>query len=269
MNGAGWLMSLIRHEVLEGVQRVLLALLVVIALAVITLGMHAIWTWGQDASPTSAAALSSTPARDSTPTVVPTAAVQRVATLAPTGADPPATSVPPKIGIVVGHWKSDSGAVCADGLTEVEINLAVAKLVVSALSRYGYDVEMLAEFSPKLNGYQASALVSIHADSCNVPGVTGFKVARVTSSSVPELEDRLVSCLIDAYHVSTGLAFHKNSITYDMTEYHAFYEIAPETPAAIIETGFMSADRRLLTRRQDLVAQGIVDGIHEFVESTR
>jgi N-acetylmuramoyl-L-alanine amidase len=53
-----------------------------------------------------------------------------------------------------------------------------------------------------------------------------------------------------------------------MTEYHAFYEIAPETPAAIIEVGFMNADRRLLTRKQDVVARGIVNGIKKFIEST-
>jgi N-acetylmuramoyl-L-alanine amidase len=53
-----------------------------------------------------------------------------------------------------------------------------------------------------------------------------------------------------------------------MTEYHAFYEIAPETPAAIIEIGFMAADRRLLTKKQDVVARGIVNGIKCFVEST-
>ena len=51
-----------------------------------------------------------------------------------------------------------------------------------------------------------------------------------------------------------------------MTEYHAFYEIEPQTPGAIIEIGFMAADRRLLTRRQDRVAQGIVDGLICFLE---
>jgi N-acetylmuramoyl-L-alanine amidase len=86
---------------------------------------------------------------------------------------------------------------------------------------------------------------------------------------MPDLEDRLVACLIEEYHSATGLQFHRNSITYDMTEYHAFYEIAAETPAAIIETGFMNADRNLLTRKQDLVAQGIADGIQCFLDSER
>jgi N-acetylmuramoyl-L-alanine amidase len=263
-------MSLIRRDVLQGVQRILLAALVVIALAVITMGMHAIWTWGQDDN-TPVAAPEDTPAEE-TQTVVPTAIPAmtplptRGAPVDPLGAAP-TRARPPKVGIVVGHWQNDVGAVCPDGLTEVDINLAVAKLVVSSLSRSGYDTDMMAEFSDQLDGYQADALVSIHADSCNVPEASGFKVARVSSSLVPELEDRLVAYLIEKYHEATGLQFHRHSITYDMTEYHAFYEIAPETPAAIIEVGFMDADRRLLTRKQELVAQGIVNGIKKFIDS--
>jgi N-acetylmuramoyl-L-alanine amidase len=176
---------------------------------------------------------------------------------------------PTTFGIVAGHWQHDSGAVCPDGLSEVEINLSVAQQVAALLSRAGYRAEILAEFSPKLEGYRAIALISIHADSCNVPDASGFKVARVSSSLMPELEDLLVTCLIDRYGSATGLRFHRNSITYDMTEYHAFYEIAPETPAAIIEIGFMDADRTLLTKKQDVVALGIVNGLKCFVETGR
>ena len=51
-----------------------------------------------------------------------------------------------------------------------------------------------------------------------------------------------------------------------MTQYHTFYEIDPNTPGAIIEVGFMLADRTLLTQRPDLVAQGIIDGILCFLQ---
>jgi N-acetylmuramoyl-L-alanine amidase len=262
-------MSLIRRSVLQGVQRILLAILVMIALAVITIGVRAIWS----AERVSVAA-SVTPAPEGTAANVPTPTPE--ATPRPTRGSlfdrffpQPASSARAKVGIVAGHWENDVGAVCPDGLTEVEINVAVAQQVVDSLSRAGYEAEMLAEFSPKLHGYEADALVSIHADSCNVPEASGFKVARVSSSLVPELEDRLVLSLIEKYQDATGLPFHENSITYDMTEYHAFYEIAAETPGAIIEIGFMDADRRLLTRRQDLVAKGIVNGIKQFIEETQ
>jgi N-acetylmuramoyl-L-alanine amidase len=183
----------------------------------------------------------------------------------------PATTAP-RIGIVAGHWSSnDTGAVCPDGLTEVEINLDVAQRVVYILQALGYQADLLAEFDPRLQDYEAAALVSIHADSCEAlpdadPPASGFKVASVEDSFVPEAERQLVACLSQCYAARTGMYFHANSITYDMTRYHTFYEIADQTPAAIIEIGFMHDDRVLLTQRADLVAQGIVDGIVCFVE---
>ena len=63
---------------------------------------------------------------------------------------------------------------------------------VELLNRRGVQADLLNEYDPLLTDYQADALVSVHADSCNVPGATGFKVARVTSSAIPEAEDILV-----------------------------------------------------------------------------
>jgi N-acetylmuramoyl-L-alanine amidase len=171
-----------------------------------------------------------------------------------------------KVGIVAGHWQSDSGAVCPDGLKEVDINHDVATQVVSLLQQEGYRAELLAEFSEKLEGYEAEAFLSIHADSCGVPEATGFKVARVASSAIPEKEDRLVACLVEEYGQATGLRFHRSSITFDMTDYHAFREIAPNTPGAIIELGFMEADRELLTELSPAVAEAVVRGLVCFLE---
>ena len=171
-----------------------------------------------------------------------------------------------RVGIVAGHWQNDSGAVCPDGLQEVDINVEVASRVVFALQEQGYEAELLAEFSEKLPGYVADAFVSIHTDSCDVPGVSGFKVARVAASAIPEQEDQLVACLTQAYAEETGLSFHSNSISFDMTDYHAFRAIDPNTPGAIIELGFMDADRKLLTEDAGGVAQGVVEGIICFLE---
>lgn len=181
---------------------------------------------------------------------------------------PPAPSVPavPRVGIVAGHAGSDSGAVCPDGLQEVQINTQLADLVAGMLRARGWSVDLLAEFDERLTGYQAEALISIHADSCAYPGKTGFKVARAESSYIPGSEDMLVSCLSRYYHGRTGLPFDADTITFDMTRYHAFYEIDQNTPAAIIETGFMLDDRELLVGSQDLVALGIVEGLICFLE---
>ena len=142
----------------------------------------------------------------------------------------------------------------------------MASRVVAILQYEGYDAELLSEFSDELEGYRADAFVSIHTDSCNVPEASGFKVARVAASAIPDEEDRLVSCLVQEYANSTGLTFHTNSITFDMTGYHAFGEIDPATPAAIIELGFMEADRDLLTNNSYAVAQGVARGIACFLE---
>jgi N-acetylmuramoyl-L-alanine amidase len=169
-----------------------------------------------------------------------------------------------RIGIVSGHSGYDPGAVCPDGLTEAEVNLSVATRVAERLQRAGAQVDLLEEFDPLLQGYRADAFVSIHADSCE-SDLSGFKVARVQQSAVPEAEDRLVACLWQEYGEATGLPPHPGSITYDMRDYHAFREIHPLTPGAIIEVGFLGGDRRLLTARPDRAARGVAEGVICFL----
>ncbi len=177
----------------------------------------------------------------------------------------------PRIGIVAGHSGNDSGAICSDalgGTREVDINLNVATLVREKLVNQGYDVDLLAEFDPRLTNYHAQALVSIHADSCEYinDSATGFKVAAAISSN-PAQAQRLTSCLSNRYGAATGLKFHTGSVTGDMTSYHAFSEISPDTPAAIIETGFMNLDHQILTEHPDEIADGITSGILCFVRN--
>lgn len=197
-----------------------------------------------------------------------------VAAAAPT-VEAPARPAPthdpnrPLVGIVSGHRGYDPGAVCDDGLTEAELNYAIASEVVDLLGRRGVQADLLDEYDSRLTDYQAEALVSVHSDSCNIPGATGFKVARVTDSAIPEFEDRLVACLNQEYGTHTGLPQHTASITDGMTNYHAFSEINPFTPGAIIETGFMLDDRILLQHRPKLVARGIAAGIICFLEQNQ
>ncbi len=170
-----------------------------------------------------------------------------------------------RIGILVGHLGSDSGAVCADGLREVDVNLDVGRLIKGNLEARGYRTDLLEEFDPALEGYSAQALVALHADSC-VPDASGFKVAHATDSAIPEQEERLTECIYREYERATGLPRHTGSITPDMVWYHAFYEVKPETPAVIVELGFLHADRGVLLRHPERVAEGIVRGILCFLE---
>ena len=174
---------------------------------------------------------------------------------------------PIRIGIIAGHKGNDSGAVCADGLTEAEVNENIAVRVVSALQTRGVAADLLTEFDPRLDGYIGTALVSIHADSCdNINELaTGFKIAgsSFTDSSA------LSICIEESYRQATQLSYHANTITRDMTDYQAFRRISAGIPAIILEVGFMYLDRPLLTEQPDRVAGGITDGLWCYLDQIR
>ena len=190
---------------------------------------------------------------------------QRVEVVSNTPLPPTVTPVRalPRVGLVAGHKGNDAGAVCPDGLTEAQVNLDIATRVKVGLEASGFQVDLLDEFDNQLEQYQSIALVSIHNDSCEDygPTATGFKVAGALETGAREKSSQLVACLTDRYAAATGLTFHANTVTRDMTEYHSFYEITGETPAAIIETGFLFLDRPILTEQPERVAQGIIDGL--------
>lgn len=163
-----------------------------------------------------------------------------------------------RIGLVAGHAGNDSGTVCADGLTEAEINATIAQAVRRDLGRRGAAVDILNEFDARLKGYRADALVAIHSDSCQVD-LSGYKVASPSDGAAGSA--LLEECLWTRYAAATGLGQHRDTITYDMRGYHAFREIAATTPAAIIETGFMKHDRPLLQDHPDKAAAGIAAGV--------
>ena len=186
------------------------------------------------------------------------------ATLEPTGL--PTPNWFRRIGIVSGHRgpEGDPGAVCPDGLTEAEINFAVAQEVVRKLRGLGYSVDLLDEFDPRLDNYQAAALVSIHANTCQVwPGevVSGYLIAAAAARVSSRAEDNmLVECVAQHYYRASGLQ-RREGVTVDMTDYHTFREIHSRTPAVIIELGFMLADREILTQQQEVLANGITEGV--------
>lgn len=181
-----------------------------------------------------------------------------------------------RIGIVSGHRgpqvPPDPGAVCPDGLTEASVTFAVSQLVVRNLRSQGYSVDLLDEFDPRLDDYQAAALVSIHANTCQVwPGevVSGFLIARAAArTTIQGNDDVLVNCVAQYYGQSTGLE-RREGVTVDMTDYHTFREIHPLTPATILELGFLLADRPILTGKQEEMARGITDGILCFLEPSQ
>ncbi len=201
-------------------------------------------------------------------------ATQRVLSVQPTPL--PTESRTVRIGVIAGHsgqprdaaFEVDPGAVCPDGLTELEINQAVAREVVASLRRLEYEVDLLSEFDERLAGYHADVLISIHSNDCQDYGAagTGFSVASASARQTTRGEDEMLrECLVQQYAKTTGLPYHE-ALTYDMTAYHTFGEVSADTPTAIIELGFMRNDRILLTTQQPLLAQGIVNGILCFLQ---
>lgn len=170
-----------------------------------------------------------------------------------------------RVGIIPGHNGSDSGAVCDDGLQEVEITTDIASKVIEELRQRAIEVDNLLEYDDRLFGYDGDLLLSIHADSCTGPGseLSGFKSATNNTPQSPMLQQ----CIETAYSGATGLGLNINTITNHMTQYHVFSKVNPTTPAIILETGFMTRDRELLTTNAEIPANAIVTGIMCFVEN--
>jgi N-acetylmuramoyl-L-alanine amidase len=189
--------------------------------------------------------------------------------LAPQGVNPAVFNR--SIALISGHAGYDSGAVCETTagevfLREADVNAEVARRVAARLRRAGADVTVLEEYDPRLEGLEADVLLSLHADSCI--DATGYKAAIDERRTAMAAEARLMNCIDRYYPAATGLADHPNTVTHNMTQYHAFRRIALTTPAAILELGFLGGDGPLLTGSPQLVAKGVTDALLCFFDDT-
>src|SRR5579859_3015228 len=192
-----------------------------------------------------------------------------------------------RVGVVAGHsgiatygptrGNTDPGNVCPDGFTEESVTMRVAQQVVAELQGRGYTADLLEEFDPRLDNYQAAAFISIHAEACtnfdDGFNHTGFKVVYpVDRLTVRDQDLRLNDCMRDNYGAATGLPFTPAGITENMTNYHSFHlysnhpGIASTTPAVIIELGLLGYDRDLLQNHPDKAARGVINGLLCFLD---
>lgn len=175
-----------------------------------------------------------------------------------------------EIAIISGHAGNDSGAVCTDAsgqatVTEAAIVATIVERLTGQLQRAGAHVLVLDEFDSRLMGLRANLLVSLHADSCIE--ASGYKFVTSAYSAVdPQTLTTLGACFDQLYAETTGLAPHPNTITHNMTDYHAFRRLDPQTPALILEVGFLGGDQTLLLQEPDRVARGITNSIRCFFE---
>lgn len=187
---------------------------------------------------------------------------------------------PPRVGVQAGHWKLDevpeelrgltqSTGARGGGYTEQETVLVIAQRVKTLLEARGVQVDLLPATIPV--DYAADAFVSIHADGSSSAAVSGFKISGPRKDFSGKA-DALVEALSASYGEATGLPRDAN-ITRRMSGYYAFnwrrydHALHPRTPAAIVETGFMTnaGDRAIIVSKPDVAARGIADGILEFL----
>jgi len=187
---------------------------------------------------------------------------------------------PWRVGIQAGHWKidelpaeqvrlrGDTGAQWG-ALREADVNLAIARQVAVQLEKAGIIVDLLPATVPL--EYDADAFVAIHADDGGGSREAGWKVASPWRSS--EASRRLRDSVAYAYALTTGLPSDRYGVSFNMRGYYAFswtrffHAVAPSTPAAIIETGFLTSasDRRIIVDDPDRAARGISLGIIMFL----
>jgi N-acetylmuramoyl-L-alanine amidase len=165
---------------------------------------------------------------------------------------------------------TSTGAQAGSGVMEWEVALKIAELTKVFLEEQGLVVDLLPATIPV--DYYADAFVSIHADG-NVDRTTrGFKVAppwRDFSGKSKELSSTIERVYLD----EVGFPIDP-LITRNMRGYYAFswwrydHAIHPMSPAAILETGFLSnpTEAGVLINNPELPARALADAILHFMK---
>ena len=189
---------------------------------------------------------------------------------------------PAKVGIQIGHWKSNelpdeleklrsSTGTSGGGKYEWEVNLEISKELVKLLETNGITTELLPATVPP--EYWADVFISIHADGSLNRLTNGFKIA--TPWRDWSLKGSKAADLIEISYGKTTNFPKDPKITRNMKGYYAFswwkYEHAvhPMTTSLIIETGFLTNpyEQRILINKPELIARGIAEGLINYLDS--
>lgn len=192
---------------------------------------------------------------------------------------PRPAGTPIRVGLQVGHWKSNelpdelsrlrgSTGAFAAGHSEASVNLDIAQRVAKLLEKNGIVVDVLPATIPP--SYDADAFVSIHADGSQSARARGFKLATPWRAS--GASQHLLEAITAEYASATGMP-KDDAITFNMRGYYAFsyrrhtHAVARTTPAVILEMGFLtsSVDRAIMIGQPDRVAVGIANGIIRYL----
>ena len=173
--------------------------------------------------------------------------------------------------IDAGHGGSDCGAI-RDNLYEKNINLDVCNKLRLILKNRGYRVYMtrtddtyvsLEDRTIFTEDIYPAVFVSVHVNSCNAETPKGIETHYYHENSI-DLADCVHKKLISKVSGTTDRGLFKSR----------FYVINhTSVPAILVEIGFISnpSERAELTtsRRQQLTAEGIAEGIIEYLKSIK
>ncbi len=172
-----------------------------------------------------------------------------------------------------GHGGRDPGAVSVLGFYEKDINLKVATRLASTLSRMGYrtiltrENDVFVELEDRCalaNRYNPDLFVSLHADSCATPSVTGYTayVAPSASWRARQAAESFVGTLTQTGIDNRGVKTAKFKVLTDTT-----------CPAVLIEMGYLSnqweAKRLRNVNIQQRMAKAIANGVKEFTATAK
>lgn len=185
-----------------------------------------------------------------------------------------------RVGIQIGHLDASahpaeharlrvSTGAEANGVTEVQINRAVAEALAERLEFAGVQVDLLPASVPPR--YRADAFVSLHADSSPDGARRGFKTAHFEPSRTPQ--ERVLKRLVDAaYAAGTGLPDDHENVSGNMLWYYAFdpryrHAVSPVTPSLLIEMGYISNGHDLdILEAAEIPAAAIAEGVLGYLE---
>ncbi len=166
-----------------------------------------------------------------------------------------------------GHWA---------GVNEVDLNLAVAEHLKTALELSGIQVDLLSATVPR--GYRADLLISLHADASPDETRRGYKSAYFSDERRPTGRNKLESVLkrhIDeAYFYYSGLPDDDPNVSGAMLEYYAFnsyrfrHSASRRTPALIVEMGYLSNPEDMRFLRDPVnPAYALKQGVESYLAS--
>lgn len=189
-----------------------------------------------------------------------------------------------RVGLQVGHLDAaaapdeleglrQSTGGSAEGLDEVDVNLAVVTALARRLEAAGIVVDVLGATLPP--GYRADLLVSIHADASDDPERSGYKSAHFRPTR--NRHEAVLKVAVDrAYLAATRMPDDDGNVSGNMLFYYAFNDRRFEhsahrsTPALLVELGYLTnASDRAWLKRPEALAAALESGVLAYLTEIR